>query len=332
MIPDIKILVIRFSSIGDIILATSALKTIRKAFPDAKITFLTLSQYAPILEYHPDIDDISFINKDMSLKDLWEFSRQIRLKDYAHIFDLHNSLRSNLIISRSSSNIRQLKKPRWNRFLLYYFHQNNFENDFSTRKMYHQYLGDIYNSEDPLPDTLLKVSKYEKIKAEKMIKDKGIDGQFLTIIPGAATIQKQWSKEKYIDIIKQLEKPVVIVGGKSDTICYEISNELNNVVNFSGKTSLREAMAILSISMYVVGSDTGLTHAAEALGRNVSMILGPTSKETGGGVNLPESKNIQKDLWCRPCSQNGSNPCYRNSQLCMDTISSSDVFKSIPLG
>ena len=171
MIPDIKILVIRFSSIGDIILATSALKTIRKAFPDAKITFLTLSQYAPILEYHPDIDDISFISKDMSLKDLWEFSRQIRLKDYAHIFDLHNSLRSNLIISRSSSNIRQLKKPRWNRFLLYYFHQNNFENDFSTRKMYHQYLGDIYNSEDPLPDTFLKVSKYEKIKAGKMIKD-----------------------------------------------------------------------------------------------------------------------------------------------------------------
>ena len=332
MSPDQKILVIRFSSIGDIILATSAVKTIREAFPDAEITFLTLSQYAPILEYHPDIDNLSFISKNMSLKDLWQFSRQIKSKDYTHIFDLHNSLRSNLIISRSSSNIQQVQKPRWNRFLLYYFHQNNFENDFSTRKMYHKYLGSIYKSGDPLPETSLRVSQYEKIKAEKMIEDQGVKGRFVAIIPGAATAQKQWPKEKYIEIIKQIKIPTVILGGKSDLICSEISNELNSVVNLSGKTSLREAMAVLSISMYVIGSDTGLTHAAEALGKNVSMILGPTSKETGGGVNLPGSRNIEKDLWCRPCSQNGSTPCYRKSQLCMDTVSSSDVLRSIPLG
>ena len=331
MSSDQKILVIRFSSIGDIILATSAVKTIREAFPDAEITFLTLSQYAPILEYHPDIDNLSFISKNMSLKDLWQFSRQIKSKDYTHIFDLHNSLRSNLIISRSSSNIQQVQKPRWNRFLLYYFHQNNFGNDFSTRKMYHQYLGSIYKSGDPLPETSLRVSQYEKTKAEKMIEDQGVKGRFVAIIPGAATAQKQWPKEKYIEVIKQIKIPTVILGGKSDLICSEISNELNSVVNLSGKTSLREAMAVLSISMYVIGSDTGLTHAAEALGKNVSMILGPTSKETGGGVNLPDSRNIEKDLWCRPCSQNGSTPCYRKSQLCMDTVSSSDVLRSIPL-
>ena len=88
-------------------------------------------------------------------------------------------------------------------------------------------------------------------------------------------------------------------------------------------------MAILSNAYYVIGSDTGLTHIAEALGKNVSMILGPTSSETGANVILDKSKIIKKDIWCRPCSQNGKFPCYRQAQLCMDLIKPSDVIESI---
>ena len=89
-------------------------------------------------------------------------------------------------------------------------------------------------------------------------------------------------------------------------------------------------MAILSKAYYVIGSDTGLTHIAEALGKNVSMILGPTSSETGANVILDESKIIKKDIWCRPCSQNGKRKCYRTKQFCMDLISVNDVFQTIP--
>ena len=98
----------------------------------------------------------------------------------------------------------------------------------------------------------------------------------------------------------------------------------------AGKTSLRQALAILSNSTHVIGSDTGLTHAAEALRIPVSMILGPTSKETGAGVHLENSRNIEKNLWCRPCSQNGKRPCYRKNQVCMDSISVADVIQSVP--
>jgi len=89
-------------------------------------------------------------------------------------------------------------------------------------------------------------------------------------------------------------------------------------------------LAILSNSAHVIGSDTGLTHAAEALRIPVSMIQGPTSRETGAGVHLVTSRNIEKDLWCRPCSQNGKRPCYRKSQVCMDSISVGDVVQSVP--
>ena len=326
---DQKILVIRFSSIGDIVLATSPLKTIRRAYPDAQITFLTLDTFAPLLEYHPDIDALVSISKRMSLIELWGFADHIRRKQYRHIFDLHNSIRSNLVTLRSSSPVYQLKKPRWNRFLLFYFHHNEFGSDFSTLKMYHEHLGSIWNENDVLPATLLKVSNYEQKMARNMLLDKNIFDEFIAVVPGAAWTQKQWPAEKYIETLNQLDLPVVLLGEKKDTICFDIAKRSSSTVNLAGQTTLRQALAVLANSAYVIGSDTGLTHAAEALGKQVYMILGPTSPETGAGVNLPGSTNIETDVWCRPCSQNGKFPCYRKTQECMDSIVPNDVIQSL---
>ena len=326
---DQKILVIRFSSIGDIVLATSPLKTIRRAYPDAQITFLTLDTFAPLLEYHPDIDALVSISKRMSLIELWGFADHIRRKQYRHIFDLHNSIRSNLVTLRSSSPVYQLKKPRWNRFLLFYFHHNDFGSDFSTLKMYHEHLGSIWNENDVLPATLLKVSNYEQKMARNMLLDKNIFDEFIAVVPGAAWTQKQWPAEKYIETLNQLDLPAVLLGEKKDTICFDIAKRSSSTVNLAGQTTLRQALAVLANSTYVIGSDTGLTHAAEALGKQVYMILGPTSPETGAGVNLPGSTNIETDVWCRPCSQNGKLPCYRKTQECMDSIVPDDVIQSL---
>lgn len=326
---DQKILVIRFSSIGDIVLATSPLKTIRRAYPDAQITFLTLDTFAPLLEYHPDIDALVSISKRMSLIELWGFADHIRRKQYRHIFDLHNSIRSNLVTLRSSSPVYQLKKPRWNRFLLFYFHHNEFGSDFSTLKMYHEHLGSIWNENDVLPETLLKVSNYEQKMARNMLLDKNIFDEFIAVVPGAAWTQKQWPAEKYIETLNQLDLPAVLLGEKKDTICFDIAKRSSSTVNLAGQTTLRQALAVLANSAYVIGSDTGLTHAAEALGKQVYMILGPTSPETGADVNLPGSTNIETDVWCRPCSQNGKLPCYRKTQECMDSIVPNDVIQSL---
>ena len=78
-----------------------------------------------------------------------------------------------------------------------------------------------------------------------------------------------------------------------------------------------------------VGSDTGMVHASEALGVPVAMVMGPTNAQTGGGTSLDRSVVIEKDIWCRPCSQNGKRPCYRSQQYCMTEISTSDVHRAI---
>jgi len=195
--------------------------------------------------------------------------------------------------------------------------------------MYHEHLGSIWNENDVLPATLLKVSNYEQKMARNMLLDKNIFDEFIAVVPGAAWTQKQWPAEKYIETLNQLDLPAVLLGEKKDTICFDIAKRSSSTVNLAGQTTLRQALAVLANSAYVIGSDTGLTHAAEALGKQVYMILGPTSPETGAGVNLPGSTNIETDVWCRPCSQNGKFPCYRKTQECMDSIVPNDVIQSL---
>ena len=327
---DQKILVIRFSSIGDIVLATSPLRTLRNTYPKSEITFLTLDVYAPLLHYHPDIDVLITLKKNSSIFTLFLYSEFINQKNFNIIFDLHNSLRSKIVTISSKNKVKKIVKPRMNRFLLFYFFCNKFNKLFSVPRMYHFFMKEKLNNNEIVPKTFLKLSQNEINSSFSMLKSYGITESFIAIIPGAAWKQKCWNVNKYIQLIKKIDIPVVLLGSKSDSICFDISRKIKNVINFAGKTNLREAMAILSNAYYVIGSDTGLTHIAEALGKNVSMILGPTSSETGANVILDKSKIIKKDIWCRPCSQNGKRKCYRTKQFCMDLISVNDVFQTIP--
>ena len=120
--------------------------------------------------------------------------------------------------------------------------------------------------------------------------------------------------------MKQIKLPAVLIGSKKDIICNDIASGYNKAINLAGQTDIRLAVSIISNANKVVGSDTGLVHAAEALGKNVIMIMGPTSKETGGGTIRKKSIVIERNIFCRPCSQNGKFPCYRSNQECMDSI------------
>ena len=322
---DQKILIVRFSSIGDIVQSTSPLKTIRKAFPDSQITFLTLNTYAPLLEMHPDIDSLLSIKRKQSVKELLEVRKYLRDKTFQVIYDLHNSIRSNFLTFGISKKVYRLKKPRLKRSGLFFFHINKFNKEFSSLRLFHDNIGSIWKDKDEIPSTFLKISKFEKEKAIRFLSSRGLKRNFIAIVPGAAWNQKQWSIKNYISTLNQLNIPAVILGSKKDNICNEITLGFKKAINLAGKTDLRLAVSIISNAKKIIGSDTGLVHAAEALGRTVIMIMGPTSIETGGGTNKEKSTIVEKDVWCRPCSQNGKFPCYRKSQKCMDSILPKDV-------
>ena len=322
---DQKILVVRFSSIGDIVQSTSPLNTIRNAFPGSQITFLTLNTYAPLLEMHPDINSLLSIKRKQSFKKLLDLRKYLHDKKFQVVYDLHNSIRSNFLTFGISKKIYRIKKPRLKRFGLFFFHINRFDKGFSSLRLFHDNIGPIWNDNDEIPPTYLKLSKFEKEKANRVLISKGVKSSFVAVVPGAAWHQKQWSSKNYISVLNKLNLPAVILGSDKDEICNEISLGCKKTTNLAGKTDLRLAISIISNAKKIIGSDTGLVHAAEALGKTVIMIMGPTSIETGGGTCKKNSTILEEDIWCRPCSQNGKFPCYRSSQKCMDSILPQDV-------
>jgi len=329
-----RILVIKFSSIGDIVLTMSPIISLKTIFPTVKIDILTLDDYTSILDGNKYIDRIIPFDRDAGFRQLVKTGRWINNSDYDLVIDFHNSLRSK-IIRLFIRNIQKyyLKKPRLKRFLLFRLRKNYFEKDFSQIELLHKPITHLVkNIEYPLP--YLFVSEVEKKQAKVLLNENSIKKPYIVIVPGAAWLQKSWLANNYCQLLIKLKRKYnvdfVILGGKDDTVCSEIVKCDSALLNLQGKTNLREAMAILSNSKYVIGADTGLTHIAEALGKRAVVILGPTSRETGAGVNRNDSIMIEnKDIWCRPCSQNGKRKCYRDEQYCMTSLTPELVFDQI---
>ena len=213
--------------------------------------------------------------------------------------------------------------------MLFYAHQNYFEKSFSHIKMYHTLL----DEDKTFPPTNLFIDSGEDKETKVFLNKNNIGENYIAIVPGAAWSQKQWSIENYNKLMRRLidsfKSKIVILGSTNDIICDQIIKD-DNIINLKDKTSLRMAMGIVKHAKHTLGSDTGLLHISEAMGTPVTMILGPTSQETGARVTLHQSKVIEnKDLWCRPCSQNGSRPCYRKEQYCMSEIDSEKVFNNV---
>ena len=195
--------------------------------------------------------------------------------------------------------------------------------------MYHTLL----NQDKTFPPTNLFIEDKEKNETKKFLLKNNIGDNYIAVVPGAAWSQKQWSIDNYNNLMTRLiesfNSKIVILGATNDIICDQIIKD-DRKVNLKDKTSLRMAMGIVKYAKHTLGSDTGLLHISEAMGTPVTMILGPTSRETGARVTLSNSKVIEnKDLWCRPCSQNGSRPCYRKEQYCMSKINSEKVFDNV---
>ena len=330
----LKILFIRFSSIGDVVLTTSPVWSLKKEFPDAQIHFLTLEENAPLLEGNSSIDRLHVLEKSAGVFKLISVGNYLNDCGYEIVVDMHDSLRSKIIRSRmKSAKPYSLKKPRGKRLKLYVFHKNDFQKDFSQLRLFHSVIQELLAQENH-SSTSLFVSESEKEEAKLLLSKNGIKGnKYIVCIPGAAWKNKTWKKKNYLELFNYFMEEsfeIILLGADKDVICNECAMENNSLINMSGKTGFRQSFAIISQAHMVIGSDTGFVHGAEALGIPAVMFLGPTSTETGAGVTKSISKNIQlPDIWCRPCSQNGSRPCYRSEKFCMNEILPKNVINQV---
>ena len=310
-----KILIIRFSSIGDIIFTTSIIEGLKDTF-NCQIDFLTLNTFVPILESNPNINRVISFPKNLKILDLIEYGILLNKERYSKVFDLHGSLRSIIISLLIKKSIyRRYKKPRFKRFLLFYLKINLFKKDFELTNELLSFTG---ISKKYLPKTYISIN--EKINCKQWLKGKNLYTPFITLVPGSTWPNKLWNTDKYRQFLMNLNCQVIVLGSKTDFICKEISDGFNHVANLQGLTDLRTSMTIINLSETVIGADTGLLHIAESLGVPIIMLSGPTSNYTGGNARLPGSYQLFSDVWCRPCSKDGSRKCFRSNRFCLSQI------------
>ena len=331
-----SILIIRLSSLGDIVLLTPLFRALREKFPEALIDFVTKSEFTALVASNPYLSNVYAYDRRANLEGWLELCRQFKAQKYDLLIDMHNNIRSH-ILSRHLRKVTLLRyrKPRLKRFLLFYLWMNFFPRNFRLLSEYFkvvQPMG-ITQSASARPEIFL--SPEAIVKAQTILFKHAITTPFVTILPIATWPNKLYPVAKCISVARrintELKMPVLWLGGRQDVHLQQLDYLVPGIsVRLAGETTLEESLALLSLSKAVIGNDTGLTYAAEALGVPVVLILGPTSRETGAGCNTPQSVTLESQLYCRPCSQKGDRCCYRlRRQLCLNQIAEAQVFEAL---
>jgi ADP-heptose:LPS heptosyltransferase len=309
-----KILVIRFSSMGDIIYTTPVVRCIKKQVPNAEVHFLTKPAFKYIYDNNPYVDKLLLLKPSLS-----DTINDIKAEKYDHIVDLHNNLRTTIIKLRTGIKATTYKKQPIRKWLSL---------KFKLKLVPPTHLVDRYlQAAKPLGvvNDGQPIDYY--IKAEhqlgKLLPATHQNG-YIAFVIGATHFTKRMPNEKIISICSQLKLPVVLLGGNDvkangDIVASAIGA---NIYNACGATSLDESVYLVSKAEAIIGFDTGLTHIAEAFNKPIVSVWGGTVPELLG-VQPYMVKDVLVagiNLNCRPCSKFGLEKCPLGHFKCMNDM------------
>lgn len=303
-----KILVIRFSSLGDIILSFTLLKKLRRKFPEATIDFATKHEFAEAVNLCDMTNEI--LQLKSGVKDL---RKVIAERNYDFIVDIHNNLKSIYVSSYNSHKLMRIKKDHFKKFLLVNGKINLYSDIIPVYKKYLLIARELLGEEDMNFET-----------SQLMFKEISVpEKRYIVIAPSSKHFTKTYPVNKFIPLIKSLiETKVVLVGSDSEmdkNICSKIESECSGVINYCGRLELKELVHVIKRSELVISNDSAIMHLAEALNKKVVAIFGSTVKEFGFYPQLKTTKVFEQNgLACRPCTHIGLSECPVISFACME--------------
>lgn len=317
-----KVLVIRLSSIGDIVLTTPVLRCIKKSFPDSELHYLSKASYETLLKPNPFIDKLIFWKGRKTIK-------TIQAEKYDVVIDLHKNLRTSRI---KWSLFLSKGRMRWKAF-----DKINIQKWLSVR----------FKSTKPLPQKHI-VFRYLKPALELGVAydNKGLDffieakhrvnisSNFEGLQPydyyvyaiGGQHETKKLPKKKQIELLTNINVPIILIGGKEDMQRgAELASLSNSIYNACGAFSIQQSASLIEQSRKVISHDTGMMHIAAAFLKPIISIWGNTIPEFGMYPFYPknfhdyENRVLEvKDVFCRPCSKIGYSSCPWGHFKCMN--------------
>jgi ADP-heptose:LPS heptosyltransferase len=305
-----KILVIRFSSMGDIIYTTPVVRCLKKQLPGADVHFLTKPAFKYIYDNNPYLDKLLLLKEQLP-----DTIEEIKAENYDYIIDLHNNLRTTLIKLRVGVKSSTYKKQRFAKWLSLKFRLKLVPPAHLVERYLKTvaFLG-VKNDGQPIDYYIKKDYSLDALLPEWHRKG------YIAFVIGATHFTKRMPNYKIISICKELNLPVVLLGG-TDVKANgdEIAARVSTAYNACGLTTLDESVFLVSRAKSVIGFDTGLTHIAEAFDRPIASVWGGTVPELLGVqpymVNDVLVAGIE--LSCRPCSKFGLEKCPLGHFKCM---------------
>lgn len=323
-----KILIVRLSSIGDIIQCMSVVEGIKSNFPKSEIHWLVRSDMLKILQADSQIDRFIVFDRKAGFSGFLKLVMQLKQENFDLVYDAHYNLRSRILKSvitpfwKQSLRLKPYlvvrKKNRIRRFLFFTLGiKKALSIPFKSIASFQEPLKDIGFDFSQKTINKWKFNDETKLKIDTILHEKIGERQFVTLVPSAAHKMKRWPVAYFIELIQLLpQQNFIIIGGPTDDFCEEIAQSApQRVLNLAGKTSLLESFYLVQRSSFVVSADTGFLHAADLFRKKSVALLGPTAF---GHPTNKEITVLQSDLSCIPCSKDGSGKCiHKTYQQCM---------------
>jgi ADP-heptose:LPS heptosyltransferase len=328
LLPLIKVkkyLIIRFSSIGDIVLTTPVIRCLKQQ-TNAEVHYITKAVFKEVLADNPHIDKLHTFENEIT-----EILPDLKKENYDFIIDLHNNLRSlrlKKILKRPSAAFPKLNRQK---FLL-----TNFKWDVLPDK----HIVDRYFEAVKSLGVTSDIQGLDYFIPEKNrlnLESQSIPDDFIAFAIGAKFATKRLPNHKIIEVIQKTKSTVVLLGGPEDAHnAAEIKLACPHCISMVGKVSLSESASIIEHAKSVITHDTGLMHIAAAFKKPIVSIWGNTTPSLGMYPYLPSNPELysihEVNVKCRPCSKIGYEKCPKRHFKCMNEQNVEEIVKAVNQG
>ncbi len=312
----VKFLIIRFSSIGDIVLTSPVVRILKNQIEDAEIHFVTKRKYETLLKSNPNIEKVHVFDYILG-----EIFQQLKDEKFDYIIDLHNNFRSGRIKRRVKAPSYTVNKLNFQKMLLIRFKINR----LPEKHIVNRYLETVsfLNIKDDGKGLDYFIPEDEVFKNEDL--PAPFQKGFVAFVIAGTYYTKRYPIEKVSEICQEIDFPVILLGGKEEFDDGEkiLSQSKGNVLNYAGKISLNQSASLVRDAKIVLTNDTGLMHIAASFHKKILSFWGNTVPDFGMVPYLPDSASKimeVKNLKCRPCSKLGHRKCPKKHFKCMNDI------------
>jgi len=322
-----KFLIIRFSSIGDIVLTTPVVRCLKKQLITAEVHYLTKSSFRSLTDSNPYIDKVHYFENDLD-----SVIEQLNREDFDYIIDLHHNLRTLKVKKALGKKSFSFKKLNFEKWLLTALKINN----LPAVHIVDRYMDTV--KEFGIKNDGAGLDYF--IPEQDRVKESDIPAShhagYIGVAIGAALNTKKLPLHKLRELCAGINHPIILLGGKEDVANAEQISAVDphKIYNACGKFSINESADLVRRSKFLITHDTGLMHIAAAFNKPMISVWGNTVPEFGmtayySNQQVKDTRFEIRDLRCRPCSKIGYNKCPRGHFKCMEKISITEVIENV---